>query len=152
MQKNAVAKRYVTFLYIQVWRDFDNTGLKIKHTVYIISGSASSSLKNSCCAPVIQIIYNLWYHSYVNQGPDQQASLRQQCQAVHYDNCPGLLIFHTHLSSYRAPNAAAQNAVRNLITCGMNLNRITRNHQLTGHRNVAATACPVTAFYNVLRT
>jgi len=77
--------------------------------------------------------------------------LRQQCQAVHYDQCSGLLIFHTHLSTDRVPNQAAQTAVRNLITCGMDLNRITRNHQLTGHRNVGNTACPGTAFYNLLR-
>jgi len=144
-------KCYVTFLYI--WRDSDNTGFKIKHTVHTISGSALSSLKNSCCAPMFQLIYKVWYyHSYVNQGPDQQASLRQQCQAVHYDQCSGLLIFHTHLSTDRVPNQAAQTAVRNLITCGMDLNRITRNHQLTGHRNVGATACPGNAFFNVIRT
>ena len=130
--------------------DFDNTGFKIKHAVHIISGSALFSLKTSWCASVIQLIHNLWYNCHVNQGPDQQASLRQQCQAVHYDHCPGLSIFHTHLSAGRAPNQAAQNAVRNLINCGMDLGRITRNHQLTSHRNVGSTACPGNSFFNVL--
>jgi hypothetical protein len=109
-------------------------------------------LKNSWWPPVIQLIHSLlYYHRQFTQGPDQQASFRQQFQAVHYDHCPRLLIFHTHLSAGRPPNAAALNAGRNLITCGMNNGSISRTHRLYGHRDVALTACPGNALYNVIR-
>jgi len=144
-------KCYVTVLH--VWRNFDNTGFKIKHTVHIISGSALSSLKNACCSPVSQLINNVWYyHTHVNQGPDQQASLRQQCQAVHYDHCPGLLIFHTHLSAGRAPNAAALNAVRALLQCGVDLGRFPAAYQLVGHRQLGSTACPGNSLFSNIQS
>jgi hypothetical protein len=142
------------YTFIQyIWCDFDITGFKIKSAVHIISGSALSSLKNLWWAPVIQPIHNLWYyHSHINHWPDQQASLTQHCQAVHYDHCPRLLIFHAHLSADRVPNAAAQNALRCIIQWLLNMGRITSNYQLTTHRNVGATACPGNSLFNLVRT
>jgi hypothetical protein len=113
--------------------------------------SLSHLLKNRWWPPVTQLIHSLlYYHHHVNQGPDQQASLRQQCQAVHYDHCPGLLIFQTHLSADRPPNLVALNAVRNLIQCGVNNGSIARNYRLYCHRNVGSTTCPGPSFCHVI--
>ena len=142
-----------TYIYIYtIWPRFDNTGFKFQHTVHIISGSAISSLKTPWCAPVIQRIHNVWYyHCHGNQWPDQQASCRQQCQTVHYDHCPRLLIFHTLLSSDRAPNAAALNAAQSLIQCGVTNGHIASNRRVAGHRDVGATACPGYTLYSIIR-
>jgi N-acetylmuramoyl-L-alanine amidase len=40
------------------------------------------------------------------------------------------------------PNSAAQNAVKSLIQCGVELGRIKVSYQLKGHRDGSATACP----------
>jgi hypothetical protein len=144
------------YIFIQyIWRDFDITGFKIKHRVHIISRWALSSLKNSWWSSVIQLIHtrNLWYyHCHINHWPDLQASLTQQCQAVHYDHCPRLLIFHTYFSAGRPPNAAALNAVRSLIQCGVSLGEISGSYQLTGHRNVGSTSCPGNSLYSEIGT
>ena len=142
-----------TQIYIYIWRGFYNTGFKIKRTLHIISGSALSSLRHSWCEPVIQRIHNLWYHHcHVNQWPDQQASCRQQCQPVHYDHSPRLLIFHTLLFSDCPPNLAVLNAGQTLIQCGINNGHIASNRRVAGHRDVGATACPGNALYPIIRT
>ena len=139
------------YIYI-IWPGFDNTGFKIKLTIHIFSGSALSSLRNSWCEPVIQRIHNVWcYHCHVNQWPDQQASCRQQCQTVHYDHCPRLVIFHTLLSSDRAPNAAALNAVQRLIQCLVNRGVIAADHRVINYPDLDTPACPGNSLYNVIR-
>jgi len=141
-----------THLYIYIYDVRSNTFFKIKRAVHILSRSAISSLRHSCWAPVIQRIHNVWYyHCHGNQAPDQPASCRQQCQTVHYDDCPRLLIFHTLLSSVRAPNAAALNAARSLIQCGITNGHIASNRRVCRHREVGATACPDNALYNVIQ-
>ena len=141
-----------THLPIYIYNILSTTGFIIKCTVHIISGTALSSLRHPCWAHVIQRIHNLWYyHCHVFQGPDQQASCRQQCQAVHYDHCPRLLIFHTLLSSGRAPNLAALNAAQSLITCGVSNNHIASTRRVAGHRDVGATACPGNTLYPIIR-
>jgi len=141
------------YIYIYIRRGFDNTGFKIKHSVHIITGSAVSSLKNSWCAPLIQLIHNLYYyHCHVNHGPDQQVSWRKKGQAVHYYQFPELLIFHTHFSSGRPPNAAALNAARLLIECGVENGSISGSYGLGGHRNVGSTTCPGDSLYTVIQS
>ena len=44
--------------------------------------------------------------------------------------------------STKAPNAAAQNSVKALIACGVELGYIRAAYTLKGHRQVTATTCP----------
>ena len=44
--------------------------------------------------------------------------------------------------STKAPNAAAQTAVKALIACGVELGYIRAAYTLKGHRQVTATTCP----------
>jgi hypothetical protein len=142
--KNVILHFYTIYMAWFWYHVFQN-----KHTIHRISGSDISPLRNSWWAPVIQPIHNLWYyHFHINHWLDQRVSLTQHCQAVHYDHCPGLLIFHTHLSADRVPNTAAQNALSCLIQWLVDMDRIPSNYQLTGHRNVGATSCPGNALFN----
>jgi len=52
----------------------------------------------------------------------------------------------------RAPNEAAQAAVRNVINCAVQQNVLRSNYELFGHRDANCTACPGNTFYPVLRT
>ena len=52
----------------------------------------------------------------------------------------------------RKPNAAALNALKNLIKCGINLGYITSTYKLYGHRDVSWTACPGDALYKEIKT
>jgi len=140
------------YIYIYIYDVHSTTGFNIKCTVHIISGTALFSLRYPCWPHVIQRIHNVWYyHCHVNQAPGQQSSCRQQCQTVHYDHCPRLLIFHTLLSADRAPNAAALNAAQSLIQCGITNGHITSNRRVVGHRDVGATACPGNTLYPIIR-
>nr|KAG5698049.1 hypothetical protein BaRGS_016697 [Batillaria attramentaria] len=51
-----------------------------------------------------------------------------------------------------APNAAAQNTVKQLIQCGLDNHMISPHYTLKGHRDVGQTACPGTAFYHVIQS
>ncbi|CAI9601806.1 unnamed protein product, partial [Staurois parvus] len=51
----------------------------------------------------------------------------------------------------RAPNRAALTAAKNLLSCGVARNSITRNYRLRGHRNVNPTSCPGNGLYNVIK-
>ncbi|KAM4695627.1 peptidoglycan recognition protein 1-like [Rhinophrynus dorsalis] len=48
------------------------------------------------------------------------------------------------------PTAAAQNAAKQLIACGVRRNLIKSNYVLKGHRNVGDTECPGNAFYKTI--
>ncbi|KAE8584873.1 hypothetical protein XENTR_v10021142 [Xenopus tropicalis] len=50
------------------------------------------------------------------------------------------------------PNTAAQNAVKNLISCGVTKGYIKSTYILKGHRNVGSTECPGNTFYNTVKT
>lgn len=50
------------------------------------------------------------------------------------------------------PNSVAQNAVKDLIQCGVDRGTIKRTYQLKGHRDGGATACPGDQFYNLIKT
>ncbi|KAK7110410.1 peptidoglycan-recognition protein SC2-like isoform X2 [Littorina saxatilis] len=50
------------------------------------------------------------------------------------------------------PNAAALNTVKQLIQCGLSNGKISPSYTLKGHRDVGATACPGTAFYNLIHS
>nr|AXI69829.1 PGRP-SC2 [Andrias davidianus] len=51
----------------------------------------------------------------------------------------------------RKPNNAAQNAVKNLIKCGVSRGYVRSTYILKGHRNVTPTDCPGSTFYNLTR-
>ncbi|XP_060557416.1 peptidoglycan-recognition protein SC2-like isoform X1 [Ruditapes philippinarum] len=54
--------------------------------------------------------------------------------------------------SKSVPNQAAQNAVKDLISCSVARKKLSSSYRLRGHRDVKTTACPGTSFYNVIRT
>jgi N-acetylmuramoyl-L-alanine amidase len=54
--------------------------------------------------------------------------------------------------SSHAPNTAAQDAVKQLIQCGVDHHKISHAYTLKGHRDVTHTSCPGTSFYNLLKT
>ncbi|KAL5015648.1 hypothetical protein ScPMuIL_007269 [Solemya velum] len=47
----------------------------------------------------------------------------------------------------RLPNEAALRAVRNLIACGVEMEKVTPTYHLYGHRDVKSTACPGDTLY-----
>lgn len=51
-----------------------------------------------------------------------------------------------------APNAAALNAVKQLIACGVSNGGLSGAYTLHGHRDGGCTECPGQAFYNIIRT
>ncbi|XP_040298143.1 peptidoglycan recognition protein 1-like [Bufo bufo] len=51
----------------------------------------------------------------------------------------------------RAPNAAALNAAKRLIACGVSKNFIRRAHTVKGHRNVMKTKCPGNSLYKIIQ-
>jgi hypothetical protein len=57
-----------------------------------------------------------------------------------------------HLSAGRAPNAAALNAGRALIQCGVERGTFPAAYQLAGHRQVGSTACPGNSLYSNIQT
>uniref|UniRef100_A0A8C5QPS2 Peptidoglycan-recognition protein n=1 Tax=Leptobrachium leishanense TaxID=445787 RepID=A0A8C5QPS2_9ANUR len=63
-------------------------------------------------------------------------------------NSIGISVFGSYTS--RNPNAAAQNAVQNLISCGVSRGFIRSTYILKGHRNVTATSCPGNTFYSTV--
>ncbi|CAH2314742.1 peptidoglycan recognition 1 [Pelobates cultripes] len=65
-------------------------------------------------------------------------------------NSIGISVFGSYTS--RTPNTAAQNAVKNLISCGVSRGYIKSAYILKGHRNVTATACPGNTFYSTVTT
>ncbi|XP_053545201.1 peptidoglycan-recognition protein SC2 [Bombina bombina] len=65
-------------------------------------------------------------------------------------NSIGINIIGTFTS--RNPNAAAQNAAKALISCGVTKGYIKSAYILKGHRNVTATECPGNTFYNTIKT
>ena len=52
----------------------------------------------------------------------------------------------------RKPNAAALNAMKNLIQCGVSHGYITSTYSLYGHRDVKDTDCPGDTLYQEIRT
>ncbi|KAM4695937.1 peptidoglycan-recognition protein SC2-like [Rhinophrynus dorsalis] len=62
----------------------------------------------------------------------------------------GISVIGTFTS--RNPNTAAQNAVKNLISCGVSKGYIKSAYILKGHRNVKATECPGNTFYETVKT
>ncbi|XP_069502262.1 peptidoglycan recognition protein 1-like [Ambystoma mexicanum] len=60
----------------------------------------------------------------------------------------GICVLGTFTS--RAPSAAAQNAVKSLIKCGISKGFIRHNYDLRGHRNVGQTSCPGNSFYKII--
>ncbi|KAK6166251.1 hypothetical protein SNE40_022996 [Patella caerulea] len=52
----------------------------------------------------------------------------------------------------RVPNAAAINALKQLIDCGVKNGKIRSDYIIKGHRDVRATACPGTTFYQLIKT
>ncbi|KAM4640715.1 peptidoglycan recognition protein 1-like [Discoglossus pictus] len=52
----------------------------------------------------------------------------------------------------RNPSAAAQNAAKSLIRCGVSKGFIRSNYILKGHRDVSSTDCPGNTFYRTVRT
>jgi len=52
----------------------------------------------------------------------------------------------------RAPNAAALNAVRALLQCGVDLGRFPAAYQLVGHRQLGSTACPGNSLFSNIQS
>jgi len=52
----------------------------------------------------------------------------------------------------RAPNAAAQRAVKNAFACAIRAGVLRSNYEMFGHRDAGCTACPGDSFYPVIRT
>eukprot|EP00916_Digyalum_oweni_P005007 GHVL01008935.1.p1 GENE.GHVL01008935.1~~GHVL01008935.1.p1 ORF type:complete len:239 (+),score=4.51 GHVL01008935.1:3-719(+) len=52
----------------------------------------------------------------------------------------------------KVPNTAALNTVKQLIECGLKNHHISPSYTLKGHRDVGTTACPGTAFYNLIHS
>lgn len=52
----------------------------------------------------------------------------------------------------KVPNAAAQNAVKQLIACGVRRGKLSSAYTLHGHRDGMPTSCPGNAFYSLIRT
>jgi hypothetical protein len=52
----------------------------------------------------------------------------------------------------RLPNAAALQALRDLITCSIGLSRLMSNYTLLGHRQAKDTLCPGEALYKEITT
>jgi len=52
----------------------------------------------------------------------------------------------------RAPNAAALNAAKALIQCGVELGRFPSAYQLVGHRQVGSTDCPGNSLYSNIQS
>ncbi|MCI3325437.1 peptidoglycan recognition protein [Escherichia coli] len=50
------------------------------------------------------------------------------------------------------PNDAALNAVKQMISCAESNHKITATYTLKGHRDVGSTACPGTAYYNLIHS
>ncbi|XP_013062465.2 peptidoglycan-recognition protein SC2-like [Biomphalaria glabrata] len=50
------------------------------------------------------------------------------------------------------PTAAAQQAVKDLIACGVAEGHIEHNYVLRGHRDMGSTECPGTAFWHHIKT
>ncbi|CAH2314741.1 peptidoglycan recognition 1 [Pelobates cultripes] len=65
-------------------------------------------------------------------------------------NSIGISVFGSFTS--KNPTTAAQNAVKNLISCGVSRGYIKSAYILKGHRNVTATDCPGNTFYNTVKT
>lgn len=62
----------------------------------------------------------------------------------------GICIIGTFTS--QLPNAAALNAVKSLIDCGVTEGKIKSDYKLFGHRQVKATACPGDSLYTEIKT
>ncbi|XP_045194518.2 peptidoglycan recognition protein 1-like isoform X2 [Mercenaria mercenaria] len=54
--------------------------------------------------------------------------------------------------SDHVPNQAALDAVQKMIACGVANNKLVSNYTMLGHRDVGSTACPGTAYYNLIQT
>nr|KAG5698050.1 hypothetical protein BaRGS_016698 [Batillaria attramentaria] len=50
------------------------------------------------------------------------------------------------------PNEAALDTVKQLIQCGLDNGKISPHYTLKGHRDVGTTACPGTAYYNLIQS
>ncbi|GFG37971.1 hypothetical protein Cfor_03856 [Coptotermes formosanus] len=76
--------------------------------------------------------------------------------AVSSGSVPSLrvIIVHTHFLADRLPNQAALNAVKQLIQCGVDSNKIRSTYQLIGHRQntASSTDCPGNALYNEIKS
>lgn len=57
-------------------------------------------------------------------------------------------------STAQLPNSSALNAAKELIKCGIDLNKICTEDEyiLIGHKQVASTECPGQALYNEIKT
>nr|AKJ26282.1 peptidoglycan-recognition protein-sc2 precursor-like protein [Artemia sinica] len=62
----------------------------------------------------------------------------------------GICIIGTFTSS--VPNTSAQNAAKNLISCGVSNGKIRSAYSLIGHRQATSTACPGDALYNLIKS
>ncbi|XP_045194511.2 peptidoglycan-recognition protein SC2-like isoform X1 [Mercenaria mercenaria] len=69
----------------------------------------------------------------------------------HY-NTVGLAICVIGDFSDHVPNQAALDAVQKMIACGVANNKLVSNYTMLGHRDVGSTACPGTAYYNLIQT
>lgn len=52
----------------------------------------------------------------------------------------------------RQPSAAAVNAAKKLIECGVTSGKILNNYQLLGHKQTADTDCPGRQLFDLIKT
>ncbi|KAL3863962.1 hypothetical protein ACJMK2_005691 [Sinanodonta woodiana] len=54
--------------------------------------------------------------------------------------------------THKLPNTAALNAVINIMECGIQMGKITKDYKMYGHRDVRSTECPGQRLYDLIRT
>lgn len=85
-------------------------------------------------------------NAYEGRGWD-----RVGAHATNYNSVAiGVCVMGTYTS--RNPNAAAQNVVQQLISCGISRGKLSSSYSLHGHRDGVCTECPGNTFYNTIRT
>jgi N-acetylmuramoyl-L-alanine amidase len=85
-------------------------------------------------------------NAYEGRGWDRVGAHSPNYNSVAY----GVCVMGTFTSSN--PNAAAQNVVQQLISCGISLGKLSSNYSLHGHRDGTCTECPGNTFYATIRT
>uniref|UniRef100_A0A2C9K9G5 Peptidoglycan recognition protein family domain-containing protein n=1 Tax=Biomphalaria glabrata TaxID=6526 RepID=A0A2C9K9G5_BIOGL len=112
------------------------------------------------------------HYAFIHHSAGAECHDRASCQAqvkgfqnYHMDTHGNWPMWHLYLKCISSagfcfigtftshlPTAAAQQAVKDLIACGVTEGKIQHNYVLRGHRDVGSTECPGTAFWHHIKT
>lgn len=143
------------------------SSINIRHPVpkvFIHHTETGACHTQSDCARIVRSIQNyhmntrhwadIGYNFLVGEDGNVYEGRGWDRVGAHATNWNTVAIGISVIGSFKTslPNSAAQNAVRQLIACGVSRGKISGSYTLHGHRDGVCTDCPGTAFYNLIKT